>query len=45
MKRDGRTEKGDKVMFVVATTSLRITNSTLSKLIDKVSYENYKELQ
>ena len=32
-------------MLVVATTSLRTTNSALSKLIDKVSYENYKRTQ
>jgi len=32
-------------MLVVATISLRTTNSALSKLIDKVSYENYKRTQ
>jgi len=32
-------------MLVVTTTSLRTTNSVLSKLINKVSYENYKRTQ
>jgi len=29
----------------VATTSLRMTDNTLSKLIDEVSYKDYKRIQ
>jgi len=32
-------------LSVVATTSLRMTNSALSKLIDKVSHKDYKKTQ